>query len=152
MARFRCRDCGEEGTFRLRRAARLPELRFYRCSDRIGHRELSDDDPIIAALTKLAEDDTDTGDTEEVEAALAAMQAGPERPARAARTDPEDQAGAAAVDDVVFQARALITQRLPDGFRRKSRARYVLTATRPIVSPQDDDVRRRHRRPHFGVK
>jgi rRNA maturation endonuclease Nob1 len=59
MARFRCRACGEEGTFVYTGGHACP-----RCGSRdvqlaIAVVELSDDDPLIVALTKAADDNTE---------------------------------------------------------------------------------------------
>jgi len=57
MARFRCRTCGEEGTFEYQ-AGRYacpgcgsPDVQFA-----IGIKELPDDDPLIQAMERPAED------------------------------------------------------------------------------------------------
>jgi Zn finger protein HypA/HybF involved in hydrogenase expression len=59
MARFRCRACGEEGTFVYTGGHACP-----RCGSRdvqlaIALEELADDDPLIVALTKMADDSTE---------------------------------------------------------------------------------------------
>jgi rRNA maturation endonuclease Nob1 len=59
MARFRCRTCGEEGTFVYAGGHACP-----RCGSRdvqlaIAVEELADDDPLIVALAKAADDSTE---------------------------------------------------------------------------------------------
>jgi Zn finger protein HypA/HybF involved in hydrogenase expression len=55
MARYRCRDCREEGQFTYEGIRACPlcgskDVQFALATD-----ELADDDPLIAALMKLAE-------------------------------------------------------------------------------------------------
>lgn len=62
MARFRCRACGQEGTFEYdgRRACPrcgAPEVQFA-----LHIEELPDDDPLIEALQRLAEQDDKNGE------------------------------------------------------------------------------------------
>jgi rRNA maturation endonuclease Nob1 len=59
MARFRCRACGEEGTFVYTGGHACP-----RCGSRdvqlaIAVEELPDDDPLIVTLAKAADDSTE---------------------------------------------------------------------------------------------
>jgi rRNA maturation endonuclease Nob1 len=59
MARFRCRACGEEGTFVYTGGHACP-----RCGSRdvqlaIAVEELADDDPLIVTLAKAADDSTE---------------------------------------------------------------------------------------------
>jgi rRNA maturation endonuclease Nob1 len=58
MARFRCRACGSEGTFAYSGKHECPNCGSDNVQFALSIEELSDDDPLIAALTKLADDDT----------------------------------------------------------------------------------------------
>jgi hypothetical protein len=63
MARFRCRACGKEGTFVYdgRHACPCcgsPDVQFA-----LAIEELADDDPLIVALTKMADDSTEQSRT-----------------------------------------------------------------------------------------
>jgi Zn finger protein HypA/HybF involved in hydrogenase expression len=58
MARFRCRDCNTEGTFSYSGKHECPNCGSDNVQFALSIEELSDDDPLIAALTKLADDDT----------------------------------------------------------------------------------------------
>jgi len=57
MARFRCRACGQEGSF----AYQVGRYECPRCGSidvqfALGVEELPDDDPLIEAVSRLAED------------------------------------------------------------------------------------------------
>jgi rRNA maturation endonuclease Nob1 len=58
MARFRCRACGSEGTFAYSGKHECPNCGSDNVQFALTIEELSDDDPLIVALTKLADDDT----------------------------------------------------------------------------------------------
>jgi hypothetical protein len=63
MARFRCRTCNQEGTFEYAGGHACPKCGSRDVQIALSIHELSDDDPIIVALTQLAE--TKTDDTED---------------------------------------------------------------------------------------
>lgn len=60
MARFRCSACNQEGTFVYQAGrhecprCRSPDVQFA-----LSIEELADDDPLFAALTKMADDSTE---------------------------------------------------------------------------------------------
>jgi Zn finger protein HypA/HybF involved in hydrogenase expression len=58
MARFCCRDCSSEGTFTYAGTHECPKCGSRNVQFALSIEELSDDDPLIVALTKLADDDT----------------------------------------------------------------------------------------------
>jgi Zn finger protein HypA/HybF involved in hydrogenase expression len=58
MARFRCRACGHEGSFDYTGRHACPNCGSDNVQFALSIEELSDDDPLIVALTKLADDDT----------------------------------------------------------------------------------------------
>jgi Zn finger protein HypA/HybF involved in hydrogenase expression len=58
MARFRCRACGSECTFAYCGKHECPKCGSDNVQFALSIEELSDDDPLIVALTKLADDDT----------------------------------------------------------------------------------------------
>jgi hypothetical protein len=55
MARFRCRDCNEEGTFDYAGVHACPKCGSSNVQFALSIAELPDDDPIILAIEKLAE-------------------------------------------------------------------------------------------------
>ena len=63
MARFRCRTCGQEGTFEYQAGRHAcpgcgsPDVQFA-----VGIEELPDDDPLIQAMARLAEQDGEKND------------------------------------------------------------------------------------------
>jgi rRNA maturation endonuclease Nob1 len=59
MARFRCRDCNTEGTFEYEGRHVCPNCGSRDVQFALGIEELGDDDALIAALTKLADDGTE---------------------------------------------------------------------------------------------
>ena len=63
MARFRCRVCGDEGTFAYDGRHACPECGSRDVQIALSIEELADYDPLIVALKNLAEDETD--DTED---------------------------------------------------------------------------------------
>jgi uncharacterized Zn finger protein (UPF0148 family) len=62
MARFRCRACRAEGTFEYTGGHACPICGFRDVQLAIATEELSDDHPLIVALTKMADDSTDFPD------------------------------------------------------------------------------------------
>jgi Zn finger protein HypA/HybF involved in hydrogenase expression len=58
MARFSCRACGNEGSFDYTGRHACPNCGSDNVQFALSIEELSDDDPLIVALTKLADDDT----------------------------------------------------------------------------------------------
>ncbi len=58
MARFCCRDCASEGTFIYSGKHECPKCGSDNVQFALSIEELSDDDPLIVALTKLANADT----------------------------------------------------------------------------------------------
>jgi Zn finger protein HypA/HybF involved in hydrogenase expression len=69
MARFRCRACGEEGTFVYDGRRDCPQCGSVDVQLAIGVEELTDDHPLIEAMERLAEqhvaedgDEHETGD------------------------------------------------------------------------------------------
>lgn len=60
MARFRCRTCGEEGQIDYQPGLRrCPYCGSQNVQIAVSAAELPDDDPIIAGIRKLAEDNDD---------------------------------------------------------------------------------------------
>jgi rRNA maturation endonuclease Nob1 len=59
MARFRCRACGSEGTFAYSSKHECPNCGSDNVQFALSIEELGDDDPLIVALTKMAENDTE---------------------------------------------------------------------------------------------
>jgi rRNA maturation endonuclease Nob1 len=59
MARFRCRACGSEGTFAYSGRHECPKCGSDDVQFALRIEELGDDDPLIVALTKMAENDTE---------------------------------------------------------------------------------------------
>lgn len=56
MARFRCRACGEEGTSVYDGRRDCPNCGSHDVQWAVSIEELADDDPIIEAMTRLADD------------------------------------------------------------------------------------------------
>ena len=59
MARFRCRACGDEGTFEYDGRHTCPNCGSDDVQLALAIDELADDDPLIVALKKVADDSTD---------------------------------------------------------------------------------------------
>jgi Zn finger protein HypA/HybF involved in hydrogenase expression len=59
MARFRCRACRAEGTFEYTGDHACPNCGSRDVQLAIAIEELSDNDPLIVALTKVADDSTE---------------------------------------------------------------------------------------------
>jgi hypothetical protein len=59
MARFRCRACGSEDTFAYSGKHGCPNCGSNDVQFALSIEELGDDDPLIVALTKMAENDTE---------------------------------------------------------------------------------------------
>jgi Zn finger protein HypA/HybF involved in hydrogenase expression len=59
MARFRCRACRAEGTFEYTGGHACPNCGSRDVQLAIAVEELADDDPLIVALTKMANDSTE---------------------------------------------------------------------------------------------
>jgi hypothetical protein len=59
MARYRCRNCGNEGEFTYEGVHACPACRSKDVQFALSIDELADDDPLIAALMKLAEEGTE---------------------------------------------------------------------------------------------
>ena len=59
MARFRCRDCNTEGTFSYSGKHECPQCGSHNVQFALSIEELGDDDPLIVALTKMADDSTE---------------------------------------------------------------------------------------------
>ena len=57
MARFRCRACWKEGTFRYHGLRRCPNCDSINVQIAIGIEELPDDDPFLEAMKRLAAED-----------------------------------------------------------------------------------------------
>ncbi|WP_041357805.1 hypothetical protein [Nitrobacter hamburgensis] len=57
MARFRCRACAEEGSFVYDGRHACPRCGSVDVQFALSVEELADDDPLIAAMTALAESD-----------------------------------------------------------------------------------------------
>jgi hypothetical protein len=57
MARFRCRDCNTEGTFSYSGKHECPKCGSQNVQFALSIEELGDDDPLIVALTKMADND-----------------------------------------------------------------------------------------------
>jgi Zn finger protein HypA/HybF involved in hydrogenase expression len=57
MARFRCRACGEEGTFVYDGRHECPRCGSVDVQFALSIEQLADDDSLILALTKLAKDE-----------------------------------------------------------------------------------------------
>jgi Zn finger protein HypA/HybF involved in hydrogenase expression len=57
MARFRCRACGQEDTFVYSGGHACPRCGSADVQFAIGVEELPDDDPLVAAMTALAENE-----------------------------------------------------------------------------------------------
>lgn len=106
MARFRCRACGREDTFVYQGRHECPSCGSIDVQFALGVDELTDDDPLIEAMKRLAENH---GESSERTAAsrfrcAACGQAGKHR------WDPDPQAHACPVcgsPDVVFTVSAL---------------------------------------------
>ena len=60
MARFRCRDCNAEGTFAYTGTHACPNCGSRNVQFALAIEELGDDDPLIVALTKMADDNDDS--------------------------------------------------------------------------------------------
>ena len=56
MARYRCRACGQEGTFFYDGRHACPNSGSVNVQFAIGIEELADDDPLIEAMKRLAEE------------------------------------------------------------------------------------------------
>jgi uncharacterized Zn finger protein (UPF0148 family) len=59
MACFRCRACNSEGTFEYDGRHACPHCGSRDVQIALSIEELDDDDPLIVALTKLADNSTD---------------------------------------------------------------------------------------------
>ena len=59
MAKFRCRACGEDGTFAYDGRRDCPNCGSADVQLAIGVEELSDDDPLVEAMARLAEKDNE---------------------------------------------------------------------------------------------
>lgn len=59
MARFRCRACNSEGTFEYDGRHACPNCGSRDVQIALSIHELADDDPLIVALTKMADDSTE---------------------------------------------------------------------------------------------
>jgi hypothetical protein len=59
MARFRCRACGSEGSFAYSGKHECPNCGSNDVQFALSIEELGDDDPLIVALMKMAENDTE---------------------------------------------------------------------------------------------
>jgi hypothetical protein len=59
MARFCCRDCSSEGTFTYAGTHECPKYGSRNVQFSLSIEELGDDDRLIVALTKMAEDHTE---------------------------------------------------------------------------------------------
>ena len=59
MARFCCRACNTEGTFSYSGQHECPECGSRDVQIALSIDELADDDPLIVALTKMADDSTE---------------------------------------------------------------------------------------------
>jgi Zn finger protein HypA/HybF involved in hydrogenase expression len=64
MARFRCHDCNNEGTFSYSGKHECPNCGSRNVQFALSITELADDDPLIIALTELAENDAPETDDE----------------------------------------------------------------------------------------
>jgi hypothetical protein len=62
MARYRCRACGIEGTFVYDGRHECPNCGSIEVQFALGIEELPDDDPLIEAMERLAEEDGKNGD------------------------------------------------------------------------------------------
>ena len=62
MARFRCRDCNEEGEFAYRGSHTCPRCGSGNVQIALSIAELPDDDPLIEGMLKLAEGDPEGDD------------------------------------------------------------------------------------------
>jgi len=59
MARFRCRSCGSEGAFAYSGSHECPKCGSATVQCALSIEEMADDDPLIVALTNMAENDTE---------------------------------------------------------------------------------------------
>jgi len=59
MARFRCRACHQDGTFVYTGGHACPRCGSRDVQIALSIHELDDDDPLIVALTKMADDGTE---------------------------------------------------------------------------------------------
>jgi rRNA maturation endonuclease Nob1 len=59
MARFRCHACGSEGTFAYFGKHECPNCGSANVQFALSIEEMADDDPLIVALTNMAESDTE---------------------------------------------------------------------------------------------
>jgi hypothetical protein len=57
MARYRCRECGKEGTFVYDGRHECPNCGSVNVQFALGIEELPDDDPLIETMKRLAEED-----------------------------------------------------------------------------------------------
>jgi hypothetical protein len=62
MARFRCRACGEEGTFVYDGRHECPHCRSIEVQFAIGIEEFPDNDPLIETMKQLGEEDDGKSD------------------------------------------------------------------------------------------
>jgi hypothetical protein len=62
MARFRCRACGQEGTFEYQAGRHACPCCGSPDVHAIGIEELPDDDPLIQAMERLAQQDGEKND------------------------------------------------------------------------------------------
>jgi len=58
MARFRCRACGDDGTFDYDGRRACPNCGSRDVQFALSILELADDDPLIVALTRMTDDST----------------------------------------------------------------------------------------------
>ena len=65
MARFRCRDCNNEGTFTYSGKHACPCCGSRDVQLALSIEELADNDPLFAAMSKLAETETDVPEDRE---------------------------------------------------------------------------------------
>ena len=59
MARFRCSACNQEGTFVYTGGHACPNCGSVNVQFALSIEELADDNPLIVALTKMADDSTE---------------------------------------------------------------------------------------------
>lgn len=63
MARFRCRDCGQEGTFEFDGRHACPCCGSQAVQFALGVEEIPDDHPLIEGLRRLAEQEWPDGES-----------------------------------------------------------------------------------------
>lgn len=59
MARFRCRSCGQDGTFEYDGRHACPKCGSRNVQLAMRAEELTDDDPLVEAMKRLADDGGD---------------------------------------------------------------------------------------------